>query len=182
MVILSRRNCSFSLNPGTTRFSQAQNFVMSQPQPTLFAVPAAQIRAENDLSQSTEDERRAEGKNLLKELYRIRQNMTQIQREEFGGELGVLIDAVAIRSRLTDAQREEYVLYAIEQSQAGTAREVADDCRLDLKAVKKILDGLESRGIVYQVKRYVPGSDRQYLLYKSNRFRTPEVLQGHFSN
>ena len=78
-------------------------------------------------------------------------------------------------ARLTDTQREELILYSIEKQGASTATEIAEDTRLHISIVKKLLDKLFDAGVVYFPDRYVPLSGRQWQMIKSRRTKTPEA-------
>jgi DNA-binding MarR family transcriptional regulator len=68
------------------------------------------------------------------------------------------------------------VLVAIEIQGATTPTEIAEDSRLPASVVKEILGELIKKNILYLAPKFIPGSDRQYYMYKSNRVKTPEVV------
>lgn len=91
-------------------------------------------------------------------------------------EITACIDAVKAKSRLTDTQREELILYAIEKQGATTVTEISEDIRLAPSIVKQLVEAMITGGVLYAVRKYIPGSDRQYYMLKSARSRTPEVV------
>ena len=134
-------------------------------QPYLFPVA--------DLPLLSDDEIRRKGMNVIRKIYKVRKSLV-------GGEtcyVNYLNDAIArIRavSRLSDNQREELVLYAIERQGATSLTEIVEDTRIDRKSVEIILESLMNREILYNTRKYTPGMDKKNYMYKSIRVRTPE--------
>lgn len=120
------------------------------------------------------DDMRHASKSLVKKLYDLRRGLDPTE-QLYVAQINSCIEAIRDLSRYTDSKREELVLYAIEKSQATTPTEIAEDTRLDLSIVKNILQDLHARDIVYQVRRYIPGSDRQYFILKSRRVENVEA-------
>ena len=91
-------------------------------------------------------------------------------------EITACIDAVKAKSRLSGTQREELILYAIEKQGATTVTEISEDIRIAPSIVKQLVEAMITGGTLYAVRKYIPGSDRQYYMLKSSRLRTPEVV------
>lgn len=123
---------------------------------------------------------RKAGKSLQTKLIKIRQSLGP-NEALFLAHINECLEAVRAYSRFSDTQREELVLWAIEKSQATNVTEISEDTRLDPSIVKEILKDLHARDIVYQVKRYIPGSDRQYYLLKSRRVQNVEATTEFFA-
>ena len=118
--------------------------------------------------------REKSAKRAIDKLLKLRRELAADDNEH----LTVISDAVnKIRSELkaTDSQIEEKILYAIEMQGAGTLTEIADDCRMDKKAVKNIVEELQARQIIKIVRRVVPGADKPQYLIKSVRMKLPEA-------
>ena len=90
-------------------------------------------------------------------------------------EITACIDAVKAKSRLTDTQREELILYAIEKQGATTVTEISEDIRIAPSIVKALVERMIEEGLIYPVRKYIVGSDRQYYMLKSRRANIPEV-------
>lgn len=80
-------------------------------------------------------------------------------------------------SRLTDPHLEEMILISIETQNLVLIGELEEYLSLPRGLIVEVLDRLEARGTVYQVDRYVPGSGRQYRMYKSRRVKNVEVYE-----
>jgi hypothetical protein len=93
----------------------------------------------------------------------------------FVDELNKLIEHIRSLSRLSDTQREELVLYSIERQGATTFDEIAGDTRLHVSVVKEIVEKLKTDGRLTTPKKYIPGSDRSYPMFKSSRQAIPEA-------
>lgn len=119
-------------------------------------------------------DRRQAGKALVQKLLKTRRTLSNAE-SEFLPQLNELIEKIRAVARFTDHQREELVLYAIERSGATTINEIAEDARLTRDVVKEILIDLGKRSLVYQTRRYVPGSDRPQFAIKSRRVAVPEA-------
>lgn len=112
---------------------------------------------------------RSKAKKLLRQLYKLR----AVNRENpFSPEIQKLIDRVRSFGSASDTQIEETLLYCIEVQMAYELTEIVEDSGLDRQTVKKILNELIEGGAVRRVPKFIPGSDRQYFIYKSNR-RSP---------
>ena len=121
-----------------------------------------------------EYDRRQAGKSLVQKLLKTRRSLT-IAEQQFLPDLNALIDKLRQTAKFTDHQREELVLYAIERSGATTPNEIAEDTKLSRDAVNEILHSLAMRNVIYQARRYVPGSDRPQFAIKSHRVKVPEA-------
>jgi DNA-binding MarR family transcriptional regulator len=130
--------------------------------------------AETPGEEPSADATRRAGKSLVYKLLEVRRSMTA-EEQAFLPQINECLASVRSYSSLSDTQREELVLHAIEKSMATNIKEISEDTRLDPAIVKAIVQDLGSRGILYQVKRYIPGSDRQYFLIKSRRVKNVEA-------
>jgi hypothetical protein len=128
---------------------------------------------------SPEAIRRA-GKLLIQKLLTVRRSLTGTETQ-FLNQINDCIELVRAHCRYSDTQREELVLYAIEKSCATTESEISEDTRLDIGVVRMILADLKAREIVYQVNKFIPGSDRQYHILKSRRVENVEASDAMFS-
>lgn len=144
-------------------------------QPLLFA-DGHNNQAATPLPASafTDDRYRNAGKRLIAKVLKLRASLIG-DEEQFIGDVNDLIDEIRRKTRLTDSQRDEAVLYAIERSGCTYVTEIAEDTRLTQADVKKIIESLHARGIVRFVKRYIPGNARPRQMIKSNRVHSPEA-------
>jgi len=121
-----------------------------------------------------EYDRRQAGKSLVQKLLKVRRSLDNTELE-YLPELNTLIDKLRQVTKYSDHQREELVLYAIERSGATTVNEIAEDTKFTGDTVKEILHELHARNLVYQVRKYIPGSDRPNFAIKSRRVKVPEA-------
>lgn len=119
-------------------------------------------------------DRRQAAKSLVQKLLKTRRGLA-FGEAEFLPHLNELIEKIRVIAKFTDHQREELVLYAIERSGATTPNEIAEDTKFTREAVSEILADLAKRQLVYQTRRYVPGSDRPQFAIKSRRVAVPEA-------
>lgn len=113
-----------------------------------------------------------EAKKLLRSLYKIRQKAGD---NPLLPKLNNLIDEIRNFQNFTDSQIQEKILYAIEKQMSWTLSEIVEDTGIERKTVERILNELKDNEVVRFVPRYIPGSDRQYYLIKSNRQDVPEM-------
>lgn len=123
--------------------------------------------------ESSPDATRRAGQSLVTKLLKVRQSLAG-DESLYRAHVNACIDTIRGFSEFSDTKREELVLYAIERQGATTPTEIAEDTRLDPEIIKGILIDLHARGIVYQVKKYIPGSGRPWTMLKSRRAQTPE--------
>lgn len=123
---------------------------------------------------ASKDARMKAGKAVVDKLLKLRRTMEGLELEHLP-EINSFIEKLRAKTRFTDSQREELVLLAIERHGATTLTEISEDTRIAKDAVKEIVVGLGKRGVLYQVPRYVPGSDRPQYAIKSHRVRLPEA-------
>lgn len=114
----------------------------------------------------------SKAKKLLRQLYKLR---AQNSENPFIPEIQKLIDKVRNFGNATHTQIEETILYVIEVQMAYELTEIVEDTGLDRKSVENLLLHLESVELVRKVPKYIPGSDRQYYIYKSNRQNVQEM-------
>jgi hypothetical protein len=117
-----------------------------------------------------------EYKRAIDAVLKARREVAASGQERGITQINVCLEALRSISKLTDTQTEERILYAIERQGATTPTEIAEDSRLAITVVKKILANLISSNTLYLAPKFIPGSDRQYFMYKSNRVKTPEVV------
>jgi hypothetical protein len=115
------------------------------------------------------------GKTVVEKLLKVRRGLNP-EEEHYLIQINACIEQIRSVSRLNDRQREEVILFAIEVQGAITVKEISEDTRLSVDIVKDTLRLLIRQKIVYETPRYVPGSGRQYFMYKSNRVKTPEAV------
>jgi predicted ArsR family transcriptional regulator len=70
---------------------------------------------------------------------------------------------------------QEIILQRIEQDNLFAVSDMVDQLPFERPLIVEILNRLEERGIVYQVNRYMPGSDRPQFMYKSSRVENVEA-------
>lgn len=148
----------------TIEFEQTGLFELQSEEPVLYS----------------EKERIAAGRKLLNQLLLVRRRMDPVQKAEFFSEIEALITTIRTRSRLKDSQIEELILQAIECHGACTPNEIAEDTRLSREVVDAVIHSLAMRAVIYQTRRYVPGSDRPQFMIKSRRQKSPEATQPIF--
>lgn len=117
-----------------------------------------------------------EYKRAIDAVLKARKYLTDLGQERGIAQINTCLEALRSIARLTDTQIEEIVLHAVERQGATTQTEIAEDSRLSLAVVKEVLKELLEKNILYLAPKFIPGSDRQYYMYKSNRIRTPEVV------
>ena len=146
-----------------------------EPLPEGFLFDPGALRPASGLT-AEERERRKEGSRIAARLYRIRrESLAEGAGPEIVAALDKGIKEIRFLSRLTNSQMEELVLYAVEKLGCCTAREISENIRLDLESVKTIVEDLKEKNLLYEIKRYVPLSGRQYFALKSARVHTPEA-------
>lgn len=102
-------------------------------------------------------------------------------RQELGDQLegsvqiSDCITAIRAERRATDDQRRDRILFSIETQGATTPTEIAEDTRLPIQTVNELIEEMITDGRIYRVKKYVPGSDRQWYMLKSARAKMPEA-------
>jgi hypothetical protein len=136
-------------------------------QPFLFPEMAA-------VAPFVECDRRQAGKSVVQKLLKARRSL-EAGELEYLPHLNELIDKIRAVAKFSDHQREGLVLYSIERSGACTLKEISEDTRLPVEAVKEIVETLGQAGTLYMVRRYVPGSDRPQYSIKSRRVKIPEA-------
>jgi len=109
-------------------------------------------------------------------ILKARRFLAGLGQERGITQINACLESLRSISRFTDTQMQELVLLSIEQQGATTISEICEDSRLAPVVVKPILKLLLEQQMLYQVPRFIPGSDRQYFMYKSSRARTPEVV------
>lgn len=107
-----------------------------------------------------------QAKRLLRDLYELRRKS---EDNPLLPALNNLIDEVRNFQTSTDSQIQEKILYAVEKQMSWTISEIIEDTGIERKTIERILNDLKEKEIVRFVPRYIPGSDRQYYLIKSNR-------------
>lgn len=101
-----------------------------------------------------------------------------LTKEEDGDLLKYLGDAISqIRfyPNLTNSQMEELILYAVEKFQCVSVTEICEETLFGKEDVKRIVAKLKAENILYEAKRFVPLSDRQYFILRSRRVYVPEA-------
>lgn len=126
------------------------------------------------LPAESEDAFRRGGKAVVDGLLKFRRTMAGSQLG-FMSDINTAIESIRQKTKLSEHQREELILYAIERSGCVTLKEISEDCRLPEEMVKTIIVDLGAQGILYKVRRYCPGSDRPQYAIKSRRVKTPEA-------
>jgi predicted transcriptional regulator len=114
-------------------------------QPNLFYQP--------ETKPFDEQARMKAGKCVINRLLTVRQ---QLEAANCGAFTHLLNDAInAVRSEIScpPAQRENLILSSIEKSQANTFEEIADDTRLSVDIVKRIVYRLESENVLGIIPR-----------------------------
>jgi DNA-binding MarR family transcriptional regulator len=109
-------------------------------------------------------------------VLKARRELLSFAQERGIPQINMCLEALRSISRLSDSQSEEIILHAIERQGATTLTEIAEDSRLAPAVVKVLVKNLLEKNILYLVPKFIPGSDRQYFMYKSNRVKTPEVV------
>lgn len=117
-----------------------------------------------------------EYKRAIDAILKARRELLSFGQERGLTQINTCLEALRSISRLSDTQSEELILFAVERQGATTLTEIAEDSRLAPAVVKIIAKELIERNILYLVPKFIPGSDRQYFMYKSNRVKTPEVV------
>lgn len=123
----------------------------------------------------SDDERRNAGKRVVQKLLQVRRQLSAVESTEYYAEISELIDRIRRKTSVSNQKREELVLYSIEQSGACTPSEIAEDTKIPRNIVDEIIHSLAMRQVIYQTRRYVPGSDRPQFMIKSSRSKTPEA-------
>lgn len=109
------------------------------------------------------------GKNVVRRLLSVRQELQAEDNHSYIHLLNDAINAVRAESSYSAAQSERLILNSIEKSQANTFEEIADDTRLSVEIVKRIVRRLESEnvlGIIPRSKR--SGTELIYSKRKSD--------------
>ena len=112
----------------------------------------------------------------LRALYRLR---NRLDENAFEPVIKAAIDEIRIGYRAEEKKFREKILFSIERQGATTATEVSGDTRIKKKHVEQVLADLEDEGILYRVPKFIPGSDRQYYMWKSNRTDSGEMDDIH---
>ena len=137
-------------------------------QPYLFP----ELEQERVKKSVLEDIRARDAKSALRALYKVRNKLGENLFEPFVTDA---IDQIRRLYNSDEAQFRERILFAIEIQGAGSATEISEDTKIAKEFVDQTLLDLEKKGAVYSVPRYIPGSDRQYFLWKSNRVESGEM-------
>jgi hypothetical protein len=122
----------------------------------------------------SDDDLRGSAKSVIDKLLKVRRSFLGTE-EIWTDELNKAIELIRSLSRLSDNQREEAVLYSIERQGATTFDEIAGDTHLHVSVVKEIVEKLKTAGRLRTPKKYIPGSDRPYQMFKSSRLAIPEA-------
>lgn len=109
-------------------------------------------------------------------VLRARRFLASLGQERGLSQINTCLESLRSISRFTDTQMQELIMRSIEVQGATTIAEICEDARLAPVVVKPIIAHLIEQNTLYKVPRYIPGSDRQYFMFKSSRARTPEVI------
>ena len=132
---------------------------MSKNQPSLFSDYCVwSHESESDIKKSS--------KKLLRVFYKIRNEQAD---SAFLPVINKIIDQLRAFSSATPTQIEETVMYAIENQMCWTIAEILEETSIDKKTLKGVLQILKEKKLIKIVRRFIPGSDRQYYLIKSRR-------------
>lgn len=115
------------------------------------------------------DAKQMDAKFTIDALLKARKLIIKANRVIYLRQVNDAINLIRSLSRLSDTQREEAVLYSIEVQGATTFEEIAGDTRLAIAVVKEVYAKLKEEGRITIAKKYIPGSDRQYYMPKSER-------------
>lgn len=109
-------------------------------------------------------------------VLRARRFLASLGQERGLRQINDCLENLRSISRFSDTQMQELILKSIEVQGATTIAEICEDARLAPVVVKPIIAHLIEQNTLYKVPRFIPGSDRQYFMFKSSRQRTPEVI------
>ncbi len=108
----------------------------------------------------------------LRALYRLRNRLGE---NAFEPVIKAAIDEIRIVYRAEEEKFREKILFSVERQGATTATEISGDTRIGKKHVEQVLVELEKEEVLYRVPKFIPGSDRQYYMWKSNRTDSGEM-------
>lgn len=124
-----------------------------------------QIHSRDSLAPSREDD----GMDIVRKINAIRQGLTESQKI-FDPFLAACVREIKHNCTLTDEQREEIVLFSIEESHAHTVQEIAEDCKLVESEVKALVEILSQRETLASLSRLnIGGSARQTLIFSRRK-------------
>lgn len=113
-------------------------------------------------------------KSLTNKLYAVRRNLTEDEKAGIEA-LNAAIEYIRILSNSSDSKIEERILYSIERQGCSTVTEISELVKLPKDVCKQFLRSLLEKKLIRKVPRYVPGSDRQWFIIKSNRLDIGEM-------
>lgn len=108
------------------------------------------------------------GRSVIDKLLKLRRSLTA-DESAYITQINDCIEEIRAFSRLDDAKLRERILFAIEKQAAHTLTEIIDETRTTPERVKAAMKQLNDDGLVYAVRRFIPGCGKPNFLYKSRR-------------
>lgn len=115
------------------------------------------------------------GHSVARRLYALRRQLNPDEMP-FVGLINKTIEEIRVLSNSSGDALDKKILYAVEYQGCITFTEIAEDTKIHKDKVKEIVLDLRNRGVIRIVRRFVPGSDRQYYAIKSNRVDVGEMV------
>lgn len=113
--------------------------------------------------------RESAGKRLVSRINKLRRSLPPSEKE-FDSYLAGVVREIKTISGLSDAKRQELILFCIEESHAHTIAEIAGDTHLSEPAVKTFVKQLLDDGTLEARQRLtVGGSANQTLIFSKRK-------------
>lgn len=100
------------------------------------------------------------GRAVLHKLWQVRRSLTDEEKVVALVPLDVLIRDIQSRIKADPEEAEKMVLYSIEYQGAVSEIEISEDTRLHRTVVRKAVETLLEKGILYKTQHFVVGMDR----------------------
>lgn len=108
------------------------------------------------------------GRSVIDKLLKLRRSLTA-DEAAYITQINDCIEEIRAFSRLDDDKLKDRILFAIEKQAAHTLTEIIDETRTTPERVKAAMKQLNEAGLVYAVRRFIPGCGKPNFLYKSRR-------------